>query len=163
MKLVAGNHEIVFNDDGSGEAADIVAIRVVDGTSKYIEADLYHLKFSGGDAPGARIKDLYEVCGQVQRSAFWKESAARLFTHLLRREPLRENGTETSRFEKGDKKTLEKLVRMSELMEFRMNVYLVQPGVSKAKMSAEQKKLLGVTDHYLLETYELPFKAIVSE
>lgn len=162
-KLVAGDHEIVFDDDGSGEAADVVAIRVVEGTHKYIEADLYHCKFSSADAPGARLKDLYEVCGQVQRSAYWKESASRLFSHLLRREPMRENGTEVTRFEKGDKKTLEKLMRMSEVMEFRMNVHLVQPGVSKAAMSVEQKKLLGVTDHYLMETYELPFKVIVSE
>ncbi len=161
-KLIAGDHEIVFDDDGAGEAADIVAIRVVEGTSKYIEADLYHCKFSSADAPGARLKDLYEVCGQVQRSAYWKESASRLFSHLLRREPLRENGTEVTRFEKGDKKALEKLMRMSEVMEFRMNVHLVQPGVSKAAISAEQKKLLGVTDHYLLETYELPFKVVVS-
>lgn len=162
QKLIAGDSEIVVNDDGSGEAADIVAIRVVDGAQKYIEADLYHCKFSSADAAGARIKDLYEVCGQVQRSSYWKESAERLFTHLLRRDPLKEGETEVSRFEKGDKKALEKIIRMSEVMEFRMNVYLVQPGVSKAAMSEEQKKLLGITDHYLMETYELPFKAIVS-
>ena len=39
------DYEIIVNDDGSGEAADIVAIRVVDGTSKYIEADIFHCKF----------------------------------------------------------------------------------------------------------------------
>ncbi len=30
-------------------------------------------------------------------------------------------------------------------------------------MSDEQRKLLGVTENYLLETFEIPFKAIVSE
>ena len=163
QKLIAEDYEIVVNDDGSGEAADIVAIRTVDDTHKYVEVDLYHCKFSGAPTPGARIDDLYVVCGQVQRSAYWKESAERLFSHLLRRNPLKQDGQEISRFEKGDQKTLEKINRMSEVMEFRMNVYLVQPGVSKAGMSDEQKKLLGVTDHYLLQTYELPFKVIVSE
>jgi hypothetical protein len=81
---------------------------------------------------------------------------------LLRRNPLKQNGQEFDRFEKGDQKTLEKISRMSEVMDFRMNVYLVQPGVSKVSMSNEQKKLLGITDHYLMETYELPFKAIIS-
>ncbi|HIG96006.1 hypothetical protein A3D62_02475 [Candidatus Kaiserbacteria bacterium RIFCSPHIGHO2_02_FULL_49_11] len=162
QKLVAEDYEVVFNDDGSGEAADIVAIRTVEGTHKYIEVDLYHCKFSSAATAGARIGDLYVVCGQVQRSAYWKESAERLFTHLLRRNPLKHNGQEVDRFEKGDQKILEKISRMSEVMEFRMNIHLVQPGVSKARMSDEQKKLLGITDHYLLETYELPFKVITS-
>ena len=123
---------------------------------------MYHCKFSSAATAGARIGDLYVVCGQVQRSAYWKESAERLFTHLLRRNPLKHNGQEVDRFEKGDQKILEKISRMSEVMEFRMNIHLVQPGVSKARMSDEQKKLLGITDHYLLETYELPFKVITS-
>ncbi|NTV44719.1 MAG: DEAD/DEAH box helicase family protein [Candidatus Yonathbacteria bacterium] len=162
QKLVAEDYEIVMNDDGSGESADVVAVRIVTGDQNYIEVDLYHCKFSGAPTAGARIDDLYVVCGQVQRSAYWKESAERLFSHLLRRNPLKQDGQEVSRFEKGDQKTLEKISRMSEVMEFRMNVYLVQPGVSKARISAEQKKLLGITDHYLMETYELPFKVIIS-
>lgn len=162
QKLIAEDYEVVINDDGSGEAADVVAIRIVNDTHEYIEVDLYHCKYSKEATAGARINDLYEVCGQVQRSAFWKESAERLFTHLLRRNPLRSNGQEVSRFEKGNQKALEKIKRMSEVMEFKMNIYLVQPGVSKAVISEEQKKLLGITDHYLMETYEIPFKVIIS-
>lgn len=162
QKLLTEDYDVIFNDDGAGESADIVAIRVVDGTSKYIEANLYHCKFSSETAAGARIDDLYVVCGQVQRSAFWKESAEELFKHLLRRNPLRQSGQEVSRFERGDQKVLEKIIRMSELMEFRVNIFLVQPGVSKAVMSGEQKKLLGITDHYLMETYEIPFRVIIS-
>lgn len=163
QKLVSENYEIVINDDGPGEAADVVAIRVIDGVHKYIEVELYHCKFSGSATPGARIDDLYVICGQVQRSAFWKESAERFFGHLLRRGPLRKNEYEIDRFEKGNKSILEKISLMSEVFELRMNVYLVQPGVSKKRISDEQKKLLGVTDHYLMETYELPFKVIISE
>ena len=165
QKLIADDSEIVVNDDGSGEAADIVAVRVVEteGGDNYVEIDLYHCKFSSEDTPGARLKDLYEVSGQAQRSSYWRENPSRLFSHLMRRDPMRENGQEVSRFEKGDKNVLQKISRMSEIIESRMNIYIVQPGISKARISEEQKKLLGVTENYLTETYELPFKAIVSE
>src|SRR3989338_5282600 len=165
QKLIADDSEIVVNDDGSGEAADIVAVRVVETEcgDNYVEIDLYHCKFSSEDTPCARLKDLYEVSGQAQRSSYWRENPSRLFSHLMRRDPMRENGQEVSRFEKGDKNVLQKISRMSEIIESRMNIYIVQPGISKARISEEQKKLLGVTENYLTETYELPFKAIVSE
>lgn len=65
-------YEIIFDDDGAGEAADIVAIKV-DRTRPalpIIEVEFYDLKYAGGE-PGARIDDLYVVCGQAQRSTSW--------------------------------------------------------------------------------------------
>jgi len=53
--------EIVFDDDDSNEAADVVALGVKDET---LFIRLYHCKFSKEDFSGARVKDLYEVCGQ---------------------------------------------------------------------------------------------------
>ena len=35
---------------------------------------------------GARVKDLYEVCGQAQRSVSWKGMAARMLDRMRRRE-----------------------------------------------------------------------------
>lgn len=37
----------------------------------------------------------------------------------------------------------------------------VQPGVSKAAISEPQLRLLSVTENYLTETYQLPFKAVI--
>jgi superfamily II DNA or RNA helicase len=164
-KLKTEDFSVIINDDGKGEAADVVAIRVVEpGTGKnYIEANLYHCKFSSEDTAGARIKDLYEVCGQAQRSAHWKEDPYRFLSHFLRREPLRRGGREYSRFEKGSKEEMNKIIRMSDLYDLRLNIFVVQPGVSKAQITDEQRKLLAVTENYLLETLELPFRAIVSD
>ena len=54
-----------------------------------IDVELYHCKYSHESTPGQRISDLYEVCGQAQKSISWMFSSEKrtdLFTHLLRRE-----------------------------------------------------------------------------
>ncbi|KND48116.1 MAG: Helicase-related protein [Parcubacteria bacterium C7867-006] len=163
-KLKNENFDVIINDDGKGEAADVVAIRIVEsaGEQNYIEVNLYHCKYSGQTTPGSRISDLYEVCGQAQRSAHWKEDPYRFFSHFLRREPLKRSGQEISRFEKGAKGDMDKIIKMSEVYDLRLSIFIVQPGVSKAVISVEQRKLLAVTESYLLETLELPFRAIIS-
>ena len=162
QELLNEKFEIVFNDDGSGEIADVVAIRTVQGQQDHVEIRLYHCKYSSESTPGARLKDLYEVCGQAQRSAYWRENPERLMRQLQKRNPLRKDGYELDRFERGDKGVLEILRRKCEVVDVRMSIYIVQPGISRASLGAEHKKLLGITDHYLLETYELPLKVIVS-
>ena len=65
-------HEILMDDDGKGEAADIVGISLDSQTlPRLITVDLYHCKYSSAPAPGSRIGDMYEVCGQAQRSVLW--------------------------------------------------------------------------------------------
>jgi len=163
-KLKTDDFEIIINDDGKGEAADVVAIRVVESEKdqNYIEANLYHCKFSSLATAGSRIKDLYEVCGQAQRSAHWKEDPYKFLSHFLRREPMKRLGVEYTRFEKGTKEDMDKIIRMSDVYDLRLNIFIVQPGVSKAIITAEQRKLLAVTESYLLETFELPFRVITS-
>jgi hypothetical protein len=43
-----------------------------------------------------------------------------------------------------------------------LSVAIVQPGVSCAEVSPDQLHLLGVTENYLMETYQLPFQVIAS-
>jgi len=58
-----GGYEVIFDDDGAGEAADVVGIRLDDKHSpKVIYVELYHCKFSLKPEPGARVDDLYVVC-----------------------------------------------------------------------------------------------------
>lgn len=47
---------------------------------------LTHCEFSSEDVPGARVADLYELCGQAQKSARWRHHSSLLFRHLVRRE-----------------------------------------------------------------------------
>jgi hypothetical protein len=75
QELKARDYDIVFDDDGAGEAADIVAIKIENGTrGSAILVEFYHCKYSEQVA-GKRIKDLYEVCGQAQKSMQWMAKA----------------------------------------------------------------------------------------
>jgi superfamily II DNA or RNA helicase len=159
-------YEVIFDDDGAGEAADIVAIRV-DTTNLVvprIDVELYHLKFAGG-APGARLDDLYVVCGQAQRSTSWMGSHGRrtdLFNHLLTRNDKRVNRGAPTRFERGTEAQLFRIRDMSRGADVKLKVFVVQPGVSKARITDELLRLLAVTENFLVDTYEIPFTVICS-
>ena len=72
--------DVVLDDDGTGEIADIVALRIdEDG----LLVRLVHCKFSHGDKPGARIDDLYDVCGQAQKSVMWRRNDLKPFFRTL--------------------------------------------------------------------------------
>jgi len=159
------SYQIVFDDDGAGEAADVLAIRIAEsGEKQVILVDMYHCKYAGGK-PGGRIDDLYVVCGQAQRSASWlgsHEKRTDLFTHLLRRNALRVDNGRASRLERGDDKLLFNIRDMSRRCEVKIRVTVVQPGLSAASASQAQLLLLAVTERYLSDTYEIPFGVICS-
>jgi hypothetical protein len=116
--------------------------------------------------PGRRIEDLYEVCGQAQKSIAWVRSPDKktdMFTHMLRRESLREDGGAPTRFEVGDRDRLLTLREMSRLLPVNFRIYIVQPGVSKANASPQQLTLLSVTENFLAEIYQLRLGVIASE
>ena len=85
-----------------------------------------------------------------------------LFSHLLRREPKRGKGQEVSRFEKGNWDNLFKIKEMSRTLPLSLKIFIVQPGLSKAKTTVSQQELLSVTENYLMETYNLSFGIIAS-
>lgn len=157
---------IIFDDDGAGEAADIVTIKIIsNGEREHIEVELYHLKYTSGN-PGGRVDDLYVVCGQAQRSTNWLASHDRqtdLFTHLLKRESLRIDKNRASRFERGCDEELMRIREMSRHMNVKFKVFVVQPGLSKKAASNSQLALLAVTERYLSDTYEIPFVVMCSE
>jgi len=163
--LLDPSYSVVFDDDGAGESADVVAIRQVEKeASKEIEVTFYHCKFSK-DKPGARVDDLFVVCGQAQKSISWlfsQDKRTDLFQHLLKREPKRMSGVEATRFERGGVTELMAFVEMSRLCRVKLDVYVVQPGLSKAKASTAQLDLLAATEHYLMETCQVPFGVIGS-
>lgn len=153
-------YSVIFDDDGSGEAADIIAIYEKD---KKIYIEFYHCKYSAEMKPGARVSDLYEVCGQSNKSVDWKKDISKLITHMKRRESLRYKKGGRSRFEVGSQKTISILEKKLNYYKSQLNVIVVQPGVSKSKVSNPQLEVLGSTEHYLLSTYQIGFKVIMSE
>ena len=166
-ELKGRDYVMIFDDDGKGEAADVVAIRLVgdQATPTSIHVEFYHCKYSQGAMPGRRITDLYEVCGQAQKSVSWMSSPEKrtdLFTHLLRREAARNERGGASRYEIGDGDLLQTIREMSYLCPVHLKIFIVQPGVSKQDVSPAQLLLMGVTENYLFETYQLPFGVIAS-
>jgi superfamily II DNA or RNA helicase len=167
-RLSAGDYHVIFDDDDTGEAADVVTVRLVGGIEAptRIDVELYHCKYSSEDAAGARIADLYVVCGQAQTSARWMSSPGKrtdLFTHLLRREAQRASVGRPTRFEQGDPELVATLREMTYTTPVTLRIIVVQPGVSRARISDSQLRLLSVTENYLMETYQLPFLVIASE
>jgi hypothetical protein len=161
------DYAVIFDDDGKGEIADVVGIRLVGDAASptRIEVDLFHCKYSHGDAPGHRLKDLYEVCGQAQKSVSWMVTAEKptdIFTHLLRRDALRVDAEEPTRLEKGDTDLVETILEMSRIRPVELRIFIVQPGVSVQEVSDDQLRLLSVTETYLHETYQIHFGVIVS-
>lgn len=53
---IKDNYDVIINDDGKGESADLVGLRIVDDC---IVLSLIHCKYSGSEEAGARLKDLY--------------------------------------------------------------------------------------------------------
>ena len=62
-ELKKRDYDVILDDDDSGEAADVVTVKVEERPTreKFICVEFYHCKFSQKNTPGARIKDLYEV------------------------------------------------------------------------------------------------------
>ena len=166
-ELMRQNFEVIFDDDDRGEAADVVAIRVVGGLNSPtgIEVEFHHCKFSSDAAPGYRVADLYELCGQAQKSTGWMTSHERrtdLFTHLLRRESSRMDRGGPTRYERGDEATLLAIREISHIWPVSLKIVMIQPGMSKTNASVEQLTLVGVTANYLRETYNLPLEVVTS-
>ena len=140
--------DVVIDDDGSGEVADIVAIREIDGA---LLVRLVHCKFSSEDAPGARVKDLYELVGQAQRSARWRRDIDKLIPRLIKRERSRAKSDRTG-FVVGDIDKLQGLFERSIQLKPSMTIAMAQPGLSATQASDNILELLASADAYISET-----------
>ena len=153
-------YDIIFDDDDSGEAADVVAVGM---NHTDVCIDLFHCKFSSEDKAGARVGDLYEVCGQAARSVRWVGSPGKLLEHLLARE---KSGTKKGiqRFVKGDRRQLKRYSLLLAKHRVTYRIFAVQPGLSKMKVASERKvqDILAATDTYLRQTAEFGLRIICS-
>jgi len=152
-------YDVIFDDDDTHEAADVVAIRIMEHD---LIVHLFHCKYSQADAAGARLKDLFEVCGQAQKSVQWRAHVDGLLKHLIQRDVSRVNKKGVSRFEVGTRKTVLNIRRKLNTLQPRFKVFIVQPGLSKGQVNSQQLELLGATKLYLKETYEMPLVVIAS-
>lgn len=159
---ISNNYEIVFNDDGAGEVADLVAISE---TGNHIKIDLYHCKYcsavAGVAKPGGRVGDTYEVTGQASRSVKWLHNAEALISQLLYRYG-KSKDAGFDRMLKGKLERLEMLGRKCRDLEVKFGFYIVQPAISLAKITDDQRTVLGTSYVYIKGIAGVDLRVITS-
>ena len=160
MEYIQNGFDVVFNDDASGEAADIIALKE---ETDYITLALLHCKFSKKAAAGERIIDVVEVSSQAVRSAKWKWKFKDLCHHILEREKRLDSPNTGTRFLKGSIANITHFAKLSRFKELRPEIIIVQPGISKKSLTSDQKILLAAAHSYLKETIGVDMDIICSE
>jgi superfamily II DNA or RNA helicase len=139
--------DVLLDDDRAGEAADLVGI-AIRGTELHVT--LVHCKYSSQPAAGARLVDLYEVCGQAMRGAKWRQKGAvPLLAHLDRRAQSAFARTGASPYEIG---TIQDLYRIRELalqLRPRFHTVIAQPGLSATAATDEHLRLISGAENYV--------------
>jgi hypothetical protein len=153
------NWDLLIDDDGAGEIADVVAMRLEENV---LHVRLVHCKFSSEASPGARIADLYEVCGQAQKSVRWKRNLELMFRHLIRREKNRKSRYDRTGFILGDGNKLYELEDKSRFVRAQFSIVIAQPGLAKKDISPPLLELLASTEVYLHETACATFEVYCS-
>lgn len=146
--LVARGAKIVFNDDNSGESADVIAIFLDDNVVRF---EMVHCKYSKA-AAGSRTQDLHEVCGQTIISLRYKWKPELLLKHLERR-----NGTgvlKGKRFYHGSDHDIEIVRKALKFCDVQFEFAIAQPGVESSKLTADMRRILGSVYSTVMEMTE---------
>jgi len=146
--------DLIIDDDGPGEIADIVALREVDGA---LVVRLIHCKYSHRDTPGARVQDLYELCGQAMKSARWRRDPEDMLRRLLMRERDRLKHGQPSGFVRGSVTELNGLMQRAHQLQPRYAIAIAQPGLSFSRASRQQLELLASVEVYVSEIADAGF------
>lgn len=142
--------DVVFDGDVSGEIADIVTLR---RQGRVLDVHLYHCKYMLGEAPGARVGELYEVCGQAMKSVRWASPDSTFLRRMLMQEDRRLAAGGPSRFERGGRYQIESWLAERDEYRTKFNVTIVQPGYSRAKADRAHMPVIGALKSYLMATY----------
>lgn len=141
--------DVIIDDDGTGEVADLVCLRAIDGT---LVVHFVHCKYSSESNPGARLADLFEVLGQAQRSAAWRRDVDGLFARLIRRERTRAKAGRPSGMVRGTIEELHTLFEQSPNLLTRLQITVAQPGLSATAVKDRHLELLASADTFIADT-----------
>jgi hypothetical protein len=157
---IRDEHNLVFNDDGHGEEADLVCLKEVD--DKTIRLTLIHCKGAHKGKVTKDIRNFYVVCGQAQKNITAKHKGIpHLYRDLKRRHEAWAK-TGATRFLKGDLRTFAYFKEKSRKSKLEFEVVLVQPGGSIRDITEDSLRLLATTEVYLKKTTEATFRVIIS-
>lgn len=161
IEKIRNDFQIIYDDDGKGEVADIVGINDSDNV---IDIHLYHLKYAKNGIVNNDIDNFYQVCGQAEKSLKWKHKEGKeFFNHLFKRKTKTLAGNSCSRIIKGTEDDLENLLIQAKWTKaMRFHIYIVQPSLSKANASNDILLLLGSVQHYLSTVGNIELKVYCS-
>ncbi len=156
----ANPYEIIYDDDDPGRPPTLSPCACQPGT---LIVDLVHCKYSSDAAVGARLDDLYEVCGQAQKCVRWREKPDFFLRHLARREADRLRKGKPSRYELGSSALLSAWLNRWQEFNYDFSVTIVQPGFSKSRAVATHLELLAATEAFLMDTWGMRFRVLASQ
>jgi superfamily II DNA or RNA helicase len=159
QNFISEGFDVVFDDDSSGEAADLICMKE---EGDYIRLVLAHCKFTTETTPGERIKDVVEVSSQAVRSAKWKWKFKDLCHHILEREKKLWNAARGTRFLTGQVNDMNRFAKLSRTREIRPEIIIVQPGITKTNHTPDQVAVLASAHSYLKETIGVEMDVICS-
>lgn len=161
IEKIKEDFQIIYDDDGKGEIADIIGINDSDTV---IDIHLFHLKYAKYGVISNDIDNFYQVCGQAEKSLKWKHKEGReFFNHLFKRKTKTLGGNSCSRIIKGTEDDLENLLNQAKWTKaMRFHIYIVQPSLSKANPSNDILLLLGNVQHYLATVGNIELKVYCS-
>lgn len=161
---IMNDYDLIFDDDGSGEVADIVAIKNID--EKELVIDLYHCKYcskiNGEAKPRSRVDDIYQVAGQAEKSVKWFSDIDELIQRLITRESSRIRSGKASRIDKGNLRDLNNFSKIARFAKIKPGITIVQPATSKAQISRDIQIVLGATATYIDEISAIKLRVIIS-
>lgn len=162
IESIKNEFQIVYDDDGKGEIADIIGIN---DSETVIDIHLYHLKYAKNGRVSNDIDNFYQVCGQALKSLKWKHKEGKeFFNHLFKRKTKTLNGITCNRIIKGTEDDIEDLLEQAKWTKaMRFHIYIVQPSLSKANASNDILLLLGNVQHYLATVGNVELKVFSSQ
>ena len=114
-------------------------------------------------AAGARVDDLYPVCGQAMKSVRWADPRSRFLHQMRRQEENRRAGGGDSRFEVGSRTLVDDWLTNRRDFATRFKVVIVQPGYRRSKADPSHLPILGAVSGYLMSTYRIGFEFWANE
>ena len=158
QELKKGDYDIIFDDDGTGEFADLISIKIRDTTVNVL---MCHCKYAGTEKGAARLDDLYEVAGQALKSVQFCHKPKRFLRNMMNREKRRLERGQATRFDKGTLGQLRRLYASWDQYRFEYKVWIVQPAISKAVATQPILQLLGFVEKALIDHRRIPLTVIV--
>ncbi|UVL11446.1 DEAD/DEAH box helicase family protein [Pseudomonas rhodesiae] len=130
--------QCLYYDHRSGEAADYICVTADEAQD--VNVTLYHCKGAGGPANGGRVGDVYEVAGQLVKSAYYCEVST-LVHHMEDR--MHRRHTSPSYFVRGDKEETFQLLESTPATKLTFTVVGVQPGIRRTMVDERLSDLMA--------------------